>query len=104
MKIPFAGAIDCDLHPAVPDVAALRPYLDAFWREHLAECYIDQSPFTLASYAPPDVRLLPANARIANSRTRWRYLLSILRSQRPNLVTALRPKRSRSYAERYRTD
>jgi hypothetical protein len=26
MKLPFAGAIDCDLHPAVPDVAALMPY------------------------------------------------------------------------------
>ena len=52
MKMPFAGAIDCDLHPAVPDVAALMPYLDAFWREHLAERYIDKSPFTLASYAP----------------------------------------------------
>src|ERR1051326_3205677 len=52
MKIPFAGAIDCDLHPAVPDVAALMPYLDGFWREHLAARYIDQSPFTLASYAP----------------------------------------------------
>lgn len=52
MKLPIAGAIDCDLHPAVPDVAALLPYLDEFWREHLAERYIDQSPFTLQSYAP----------------------------------------------------
>jgi hypothetical protein len=45
MKLPFAGAIDCDLHPAVPDVAALMPYLDDFWREHLTERYIDHSPF-----------------------------------------------------------
>jgi uncharacterized protein len=59
MKIPFAGAIDCDLHPAVPDVAALMPHLDAFWREHLAERYIDHSPFTLTSYAPQ----LPQSAR-----------------------------------------
>jgi uncharacterized protein len=51
MKLPFAGAIDCDLHPAVPDVAALMPYLDDFWREHLTERYIDHSPFVLASYA-----------------------------------------------------
>jgi uncharacterized protein len=35
------------------------PYLDPFWREHLAERYIDQSPFTLASYAPA----LPQSAR-----------------------------------------
>ena len=43
MKLPFAGAIDCDLHPAVPDVAALMPYLDDFWREHLTERYIDHT-------------------------------------------------------------
>src|SRR5215475_10984729 len=59
MKIPIAGAIDCDLHPAVPDVAALMPHLDEFWREHLSERYIDQSPFLLASYAPN----LPRSAR-----------------------------------------
>jgi uncharacterized protein len=52
MNLPFAGAIDCDLHPAVPDVAALKPYLDEFWCEHLSERYIDRAPFLLASYAP----------------------------------------------------
>ena len=35
----------------MPDVAALMPYLDDFWREHLTERYIDHSPFVLASYA-----------------------------------------------------
>ena len=59
MKLPFAGAIDCDLHPAVPDVAALMPYLDDFWREHLSERYIDHAPFVLASYA----QNLPQSAR-----------------------------------------
>ncbi|HWS06232.1 MAG TPA: amidohydrolase family protein, partial [Xanthobacteraceae bacterium] len=59
MKLPFAGAIDCDLHPAVPDVAALMPYLDDFWREHLSERYIDHAPFVLASYATN----LPQSAR-----------------------------------------
>jgi uncharacterized protein len=58
MKVP-SGAIDCDVHPAVPGMAALMPHLDAFWREHLAERYIDQSPFTLQSYAPS----LPHSAR-----------------------------------------
>ena len=52
MKLPIKGAIDCDLHPAAPSITALMPYLDDFWREHLAERYIDKSPFTLASYAP----------------------------------------------------
>jgi uncharacterized protein len=59
MKLPFAGAIDCDVHPAVRHVAALLPYLDDFWREHLVERRIDQSPFTLSSYAPN----LPQSAR-----------------------------------------
>ena len=59
MKLPINGAIDCDLHPAVPDVAALMPYLDDFWREHLSERRIDRAPFTLASYAPN----LPQSAR-----------------------------------------
>ncbi len=59
MKLPIKGAIDCDLHPAVPDVAALMPYLDDFWSAHLAERRIDHSPFTLASYAPN----LPQSAR-----------------------------------------
>jgi hypothetical protein len=27
------GAIDCDLHPAVPSLAALLPYLEPHWRE-----------------------------------------------------------------------
>jgi len=28
-------AIDCDVHPTVPDIAALLPYLDDFWREQV---------------------------------------------------------------------
>jgi uncharacterized protein len=59
MKIPIAGAIDCDIHPAVPRVAALLPYLDDFWRAHLVERRINEAPFTLASYAPN----LPQSAR-----------------------------------------
>lgn len=30
-------AIDCDVHPTVPGMAALMPYLDAFWRETVVE-------------------------------------------------------------------
>jgi uncharacterized protein len=28
VKVPYAGAIDCDLHPAMPGAPALLPYLD----------------------------------------------------------------------------
>ena len=30
-----AGAMDVDVHPAVPGMAALLPYLDAHWREQV---------------------------------------------------------------------
>jgi predicted TIM-barrel fold metal-dependent hydrolase len=50
MKLPFAGAIDCDLHPGMPSVPALLPYLDDYWRDQLANRHIDQLPFTLSSY------------------------------------------------------
>ena len=52
MKIPYAGAIDCDLHPAMPSVAALMPYLDEYWRDQLANRHIDRYPFVLTSYPP----------------------------------------------------
>src|SRR5713226_250245 len=52
MKIPHAGAIDCDLHPAMPSVAALMPYLDEYWRDQLANRHIDRYPFVLTSYPP----------------------------------------------------
>src|SRR5262245_15492956 len=52
MKIPFAGAIDCDLHPAPPPVKALLPYLDDYWREQIVNRHIDRMPFQLTSYPP----------------------------------------------------
>lgn len=37
-----AGAIDVDLHPAVPDMAALLPHLDPHWREQMLVRGIDR--------------------------------------------------------------
>src|ERR1700755_1186047 len=31
------NAIDCDVHPTLPDMKALLPYLDDFWRETVEE-------------------------------------------------------------------
>jgi hypothetical protein len=31
------AAIDCDLHPTVPGVATLLPYMDDYWRHTLVE-------------------------------------------------------------------
>lgn len=33
MTRPTVGAIDCDIHPAVPGLSALLPYLDEHWRD-----------------------------------------------------------------------
>ena len=30
-------AIDCDVHPTVPDIKALLPYLDEHWRDSVEE-------------------------------------------------------------------
>ena len=32
-----AGAIDCDVHPSVPDVSVLLPHLDTFWRDSVVD-------------------------------------------------------------------
>jgi predicted TIM-barrel fold metal-dependent hydrolase len=52
MKIPLKGAIDCDLHPALPPTAALLPYLPDYWRDQLANRHIDKYTFNLTSYPP----------------------------------------------------
>ncbi len=36
------GAIDCDIHPAVPALAALLPYLDDHWREAVVQRGLDE--------------------------------------------------------------
>ncbi len=35
------AAIDCDIHPSVPDVKALLPYMDEFWQESFTARGID---------------------------------------------------------------
>ncbi len=35
--MPELRAIDCDVHPAVPEMAALMPYLDDHWRDTIEE-------------------------------------------------------------------
>ena len=33
MTTLLRGGIDCDIHPAVPNIQALLPYLEDHWRE-----------------------------------------------------------------------
>lgn len=41
MAVPPIGAIDCDVHPALPGMKALVPYLDDHWREQVVNRGID---------------------------------------------------------------
>ena len=49
-ELPTAGAIDCDLHPGVPNVAALLPYMDGYWQDQFLSRGIEG--IELASYPP----------------------------------------------------
>ncbi len=42
MTRPRFGAIDCDIHPAVPALSALLPYLDDHWREAVVQRGLDE--------------------------------------------------------------
>ena len=46
----YAGAIDCDLHPAVPAMSVLVPYLDDYWREMVQVRALDRLNLSLTSY------------------------------------------------------
>ena len=44
------GAIDCDIHPGVPGIAALLPYMSDYWKDAFVRRGMDG--FDLASYPP----------------------------------------------------
>ncbi len=44
------GAIDCDIHPGVPGIKALLPYMDEHWQDAFVQRGMDN--FDLASYPP----------------------------------------------------
>ena len=46
----YAGAIDCDLHPAVPGMGVLMPYLEDYWREMVSVRALDRLNLALTSY------------------------------------------------------
>lgn len=46
----YPGAVDCDLHPAVPGMDVLVPYLDDYWREMVAVRALDRLNLNLTSY------------------------------------------------------
>jgi len=50
LDISAYGAIDCDIHPALPDFTVLLPYLDDYWREAVLSRGIDRTPLDMTSY------------------------------------------------------
>lgn len=50
MTSTLPGGIDCDVHPALPGMAALLPYLDPYWQEQVTVRGIDG--LDLASFPP----------------------------------------------------
>ena len=52
MKMPQLGAIDCDVHLAMPPVKTLLPYMSDYWQDQIVTRYIDRSSFALMSYPP----------------------------------------------------
>src|ERR1700691_5763775 len=70
MTLPVAGGVDCDLHPAVPHLTSLLPYLNDYWRDQVttrgmvdlvSQSYPANSPIT----ARPDWR--PAQGKPGSS-------------------------------------
>jgi predicted TIM-barrel fold metal-dependent hydrolase len=59
VSTPPPGAIDCDIHPALPSMRALLPYLDEYWREHVLMRGLERDNYTPAAF-PPNA---PINAR-----------------------------------------
>src|SRR6476659_2115244 len=70
MTSPIAGGVDCDLHPAVPHLTSLLPYLNDYWRDQVttrgmtdlvSQSYPPNSPIS----ARPDSR--PAQGKPGSS-------------------------------------
>src|ERR1700722_18065290 len=53
-----SGAIDCDVHPAVPGTAALLPYLDEYWTDTVTMILRGIAQLELNSH-PPNAPLSP---------------------------------------------
>ncbi len=61
MRVSTLGGIDCDVHPALPGMAALLPYLDDYWRDQV----------TVRGLDGLDLMCFPSGAA-AHGRADWR--------------------------------
>ncbi len=63
MSTPAPGAIDCDIHPALPGTHVLLPYFDDYWREIVVMRGLERDSFETHNY--------PAGAPLSG-RSDWR--------------------------------
>ena len=73
MSAATSGGIDCDLHPAVPGIATLLPYLDPHWADAVAQRGVhDLEPTSYPLRAPltsrPDWRVAGAGPGLEDRR------------------------------------
>jgi predicted TIM-barrel fold metal-dependent hydrolase len=52
VSTPAPGAIDCDIHPALPGTEVLVPYLDDYWREIVLMRGLDRDNLDTGTYPP----------------------------------------------------
>jgi predicted TIM-barrel fold metal-dependent hydrolase len=52
LKMTDLGAIDCDVHPTVPGMKVLLPFMDEYWQDHLVARGTDKLNLSLTSYPP----------------------------------------------------
>ncbi len=52
MSIPPPGAIDCDVHLALPSAQILVPYFDDYWRQHVVMRGLDRDNYEISGYPP----------------------------------------------------
>ena len=74
------NAIDCDIHPGVPNVAALLPYLEPEWRAQVAHGHASRSHGKLHALRCPSCQSIS------------RPLPSVISTRTLSGVTAIRGK------------
>ncbi|MHB0773033.1 amidohydrolase family protein [Bradyrhizobium sp. 1.29L] len=51
-SVPDVGCIDCDVHPAVPNLGSLLPYMDEHWRRQVVERGMERDGLDSSSFPP----------------------------------------------------
>ena len=89
MTIPAPGAIDCDIHPALPGTDTLLPYLDEYWSAHVRMRGLERDNYTASAFPPH----APINAR-----PDWKPLFATNTSRVPSWSRFLNEEPARAVA------